>query len=40
MRNARGAGWTWEQVAQQLGVSRQAVHEKHAGGRGLLRREG
>lgn len=40
VRNARGAGWTWEQVAQQLGVSRQAVHKKHAGGRGLLRREG
>ncbi|WP_089307098.1 RNA polymerase subunit sigma-70 [Geodermatophilus pulveris] len=38
--NARGQGWTWEQVAQHLGVTRQAVHKKHAGGRRLLRREG
>jgi len=38
--NARDQGWTWEQIAQQLGVTRQAVHKKHAGGRGLLRRKG
>ncbi|WNV76992.1 RNA polymerase subunit sigma-70 [Geodermatophilus sp. DSM 44513] len=38
--NARGQGWTWEQVAQHLGVTRQAVHKKYAGGRRLLRREG
>jgi hypothetical protein len=38
VHNARNAGWTWEQIAQQLGVSRQAVHKKHAGGRGLLQR--
>ena len=38
VQNARGAGWTWEQIAQQLGVTRQAVHKKHAGGRGPLRR--
>jgi hypothetical protein len=37
--NARNSGWTWEQIAEQLGVSRQAVHKKHAGGRGLLRRK-
>jgi hypothetical protein len=37
--NARDQGWTWEQIAQQLGVTRQAVHKKHAGGRGLLRRK-
>lgn len=24
------AGWTWAQVAEALGVSRQAVHKKHA----------
>ncbi|SDE88783.1 Sigma-70, region 4 [Blastococcus fimeti] len=36
--NARGQGWTWEQIAEQLGVSRQAVHKKHARGRGPLRR--
>jgi len=23
-------GWTWQQIAQSLGVSRQAVHKKHA----------
>jgi DNA-directed RNA polymerase specialized sigma24 family protein len=24
------AGWSWAQVAEVLGVSRQAVHKKHA----------
>ena len=23
-------GWTWPQVAEALGVTRQAVHKKHA----------
>lgn len=36
--NARDQGWTWEQIAQQLGISRQAVHKKYARGRGPLRR--
>ena len=27
-------GWTWEQIAQLLGVTRQAVHKKYASGRG------
>ncbi|MGY1820939.1 helix-turn-helix domain-containing protein [Geodermatophilus sp. SYSU D00079] len=36
--NAREQGWTWEQIAVLLGVSRQAVHKKYAGGRGPLRR--
>ncbi|MGY1721301.1 MULTISPECIES: helix-turn-helix transcriptional regulator [unclassified Blastococcus] len=36
--NARDQGWTWEQIAQQLGVSRQAVHKKYSRGRGPLRR--
>ena len=27
--NARSQGWTWEQIAVQLHVSRQAVHKKH-----------
>jgi hypothetical protein len=39
VQNARDAGWTWEQIAQLLGVTRQAVHKKHAAGRGLLRRK-
>ncbi len=39
VQNARDAGWTWEQIAQLLGVTRQAVHKKYAGGRGPLRRK-
>ena len=35
--NARERGWSWQQIADRLGVSRQAVHKKH-GGRRLLRR--
>ncbi|MBD8060257.1 RNA polymerase subunit sigma-70 [Cellulomonas sp. JH27-2] len=26
---ARALGWTWQQVADALGVSRQAVHKKY-----------
>lgn len=26
---ARRAGWTWAQIGDALGVSRQAVHKKH-----------
>ncbi|MET8141942.1 RNA polymerase subunit sigma-70 [Sphaerisporangium sp. NPDC005288] len=37
--NAREQGWTWQEIAVLLGVTRQAVHKKYAGGRGLLRRE-
>ena len=39
VENAREQGWTWEQIASLLGVTRQAVHKKYAGGRGLLRRK-
>ncbi|HQV20849.1 MAG: helix-turn-helix domain-containing protein [Gordonia sp.] len=28
--NARKAGWSWQQIADILQVSRQAVHQKHA----------
>jgi hypothetical protein len=38
VQNARDQGWTWEQIAQLLGVTRQAVHKKYASGRGPLRR--
>ena len=31
--NARGSGWSWQDVALVLGVSRQAVHKKHGGRR-------
>lgn len=27
--NARGHGWSWEEIGQALGVSKQAVHKKH-----------
>lgn len=33
VENARQAGWSWEQIAAVLGVSKQAVHKKHATGR-------
>jgi hypothetical protein len=38
--NARERGWSWQQIAGALGVSRQAVHKKHGGGRRLLGRRG
>jgi hypothetical protein len=28
--NARASGWSWQDIAAVLGVSRQAVHKKHA----------
>jgi DNA-directed RNA polymerase specialized sigma24 family protein len=28
--NARAKGWSWQEIAEVLGVSRQAVHKKHA----------
>lgn len=31
--NARGQGWSWQEIALVLQVSRQSVHEKHAGRR-------
>jgi DNA invertase Pin-like site-specific DNA recombinase len=31
VRNARRQGWSWQEIAQALGVTRQAVHQKHAG---------
>jgi len=31
--NARAKGWTWQDIASRLGVSKQAVHQKYAGGR-------
>jgi hypothetical protein len=32
--NARRQGWSWQEIAEALEVSKQAVHKKHAG-RGL-----
>jgi hypothetical protein len=36
--NARDQGWSWQQIAEVLGVSKQAVHKKHGGGRRLIGR--
>jgi hypothetical protein len=38
VRSARAAGWSWQQIANELGVTRQAVHKKHARARVLARR--
>jgi hypothetical protein len=27
--NARANGWSWQEIASRLGVSKQAVHQKH-----------
>ena len=31
VRQAMQDGWTWAQVAEALGVTKQAAHKKHAG---------
>jgi IS30 family transposase len=36
VENARKIGWTWQQIADRLGVSKQTVHRKH--GRRIGRR--
>ncbi|WP_242639469.1 helix-turn-helix domain-containing protein [Mycolicibacterium sp. S2-37] len=28
--NARDKGWSWQAIADALGVTRQAVHQKHS----------
>lgn len=30
--HARDLGWSWAQIAAELGVSKQAVHQKHGTG--------
>lgn len=30
VERAMRGGWTWSEVAEALGVTRQAVHKKHA----------
>jgi hypothetical protein len=38
VRRARELGWSWQRIASLLGVSKQAVHQKHGRGRRLPRR--
>jgi predicted transcriptional regulator len=35
---ARERGWTWQQIASVLGVSKQAVHQKYGTGQRRPRR--
>jgi hypothetical protein len=30
--NARANGWSWQQIASRLGVTKQAAHQKHGPG--------
>jgi hypothetical protein len=38
VENARANGWSWQQIAARLGVTKQAVHKKYAGRRFRFRR--
>ncbi len=38
VQNARDHEWSWQEIATALGVSKQAVHKKHAGSRRESRR--
>jgi predicted DNA-binding protein (UPF0251 family) len=31
--NARDQGWSWQEIAERLGITRQSVHKKHRGDR-------
>jgi IS30 family transposase len=37
VENARRNGWSWQAIADVLGVTRQTVHKKHHVRRGLRR---
>jgi DNA invertase Pin-like site-specific DNA recombinase len=32
VRSARAQGWSWAEIAKELGVTRQAAFKKHHGG--------
>jgi DNA-directed RNA polymerase specialized sigma24 family protein len=38
VRRARELGWSWQQIAELLGVSKQAVHQKYGKGERRPRR--
>jgi len=37
VQRARERGWSWQQIAEPLGVSKQAAHQKHGKGDGRRR---
>jgi len=38
VRHARELGWSWQRIAELLGVSKQAAHQKHGKGERRRRR--
>jgi hypothetical protein len=38
VRRARELGWSWQQIAELLGVSKQAMHQKYGKGERRPRR--
>jgi hypothetical protein len=38
IENARKCGWSWQAIAEVLGVTRQSVHKKHHSDNGRPRR--
>ena len=38
VHNAREQGWSWQDIARHMGVSRQAVHKRYAQGNRLFGR--
>ena len=40
VQRARALGWSWQQIAEGLGVSKQAAHQKHGRGERRARRRG
>jgi hypothetical protein len=38
--NARRQGWSWQEIADALDVTKQAVHKKHAGRAPVTTRRG
>lgn len=38
VQQAREAGWSWQDIATALGVTKQAAHEKHGAGKRRGRR--